>query len=366
MNLTFPDLSYTYSDNCGTIAASVTQDPTMFDCTMLGMNIVTVTVTDDSGNTSSCEATVNVVDTSAPNCVAMDHEVALDPNGEATIVISDIDNGSNAECGMFTLALDQTMFNCDDVGDNTVTLTVTSANGMMADCEATVTVNDDEIPEIDCIDDVTFSLNAMGDLTITATDLMVVTSDNCDLDPAVLDMTTFDCDDIGMVVVSISVSDENGNSNTCSSDVTIVDDLAPSCTINDITIAPNQSFDLSDFIYTFMDNCQSIEATASLDEDEFNCMELGANTVTLTVSDDSGNSENCTATVTVNDIDMPICSAMDITIELDDEGEYNLDPEEVDDGSTGGCDDLTYEVDIDFFACKRCFELSCMCIFNSN
>ena len=52
------------TDNCK--IASITADKTDFDCSNVGPNIVTMTVTDISGNKSTCQSTVTIKDVIAP------------------------------------------------------------------------------------------------------------------------------------------------------------------------------------------------------------------------------------------------------------------------------------------------------------
>ncbi|WP_206667110.1 hypothetical protein, partial [Seonamhaeicola maritimus] len=77
------------------------------------------------------------------------------------------DNGSNDACGIQSLALDVTSFDCSSVGTNPVVLTVTDNNGNTATCNATVTVEDNVDPTAIC-QDITVQLDASGDVTITA------------------------------------------------------------------------------------------------------------------------------------------------------------------------------------------------------
>ncbi|MEX2369555.1 MAG: HYR domain-containing protein, partial [Bacteroidales bacterium] len=68
---TVPDLTggVSVSDNCGTIA-SVTQSPLAGTVIGTGITTVTITATDDSGNSSSCTADLTVTDLTAPTITA--------------------------------------------------------------------------------------------------------------------------------------------------------------------------------------------------------------------------------------------------------------------------------------------------------
>ncbi len=52
----------------------------------------------------------------------------------------------------------------------------------------------------------------------------------------------------------------------------------------------------------------------------FDCSNVGANQVTLTVTDIHGNTATCVASVTVLDNTAPIAVCQDITLELGDDG----------------------------------------------
>ena len=77
---------------------------------------------------------------SPPEAVCSDYSVAVDDNGSASITINDIDGGSSASCGLQSITISEQNFDCNDLGDNTVTLTAIDINGNSDDCTATVTV----------------------------------------------------------------------------------------------------------------------------------------------------------------------------------------------------------------------------------
>jgi hypothetical protein len=78
---------------------------------------------DGHGNATVRSQDINVTAPIAPIAIAQDVTVTLDENGNATIEPSEIYNGPNNV--PFHLSLDISHFNCTNIGDNIVTLTVT-------------------------------------------------------------------------------------------------------------------------------------------------------------------------------------------------------------------------------------------------
>ncbi|MNX80434.1 hypothetical protein D3C86_1120940 [compost metagenome] len=110
--------------------------------TGLAAGTYTVTVTD----ANSCIATqsftiTTVADTTPPTVVTSNITVPLTA-GAATITAAQINNGSTDNCGIASIAVSPSTFNCSNVGANTVTLTVTDNSGNVATGTATVTITD--------------------------------------------------------------------------------------------------------------------------------------------------------------------------------------------------------------------------------
>ena len=106
-----------------------------FDCTMLGMNTVTVTVdAGGAGGMSTCTSTVTVVDSAAPTMVCTPVTVSLDAMGSGSVTVGALDGGSSDACGPLALMATQTMFGCGDVGSVGVDLTGTDGSGNSAMC----------------------------------------------------------------------------------------------------------------------------------------------------------------------------------------------------------------------------------------
>jgi hypothetical protein len=110
-----------------------------------------------------------------------------------------------------------------------------------------------------------------------------------------------DCSHIGTFPWSFSISDRNGNTTTCDITVTVLDKRAPTAVCQNATIYLQDDgkayLDPTDLDGGSSDNCGI--ASYSVDIDVFGCNQAGSNPVTLTVTDASGNSSSCTATVTV-------------------------------------------------------------------
>ena len=89
---------------------------------------------------SSQSITLTVVDDILPIVACQNLTLNIDGSGSVAITPSDIDNGSTDNCAIQTMTLSQTVFDCSNVGQNIVTLTVTDTYGNINTCNATVTV----------------------------------------------------------------------------------------------------------------------------------------------------------------------------------------------------------------------------------
>src|SRR5262249_39096695 len=159
-------------------------------------NPVVLTVTDNNDNTATCNATVTVHDVTPPTAVCQNISVDLDGTGHVTITPAQVDNGSHDACGIKSLSLDKTSFDCSNVGPNPVVLTVTDNNDNTATCNATVTVHDVTPPTAVC-QNISVDLDATGHVTITPAQVNNGSSDACGIKSLALDKTSFDCSNVG-------------------------------------------------------------------------------------------------------------------------------------------------------------------------
>jgi hypothetical protein len=344
------DINNGSSDNCDSLLLSVNQ--TQFDCGDIGTNTVVLTASDVSGNSSTCTTNVEVEDVTSPIAECQDITVQLDSDGMATISASDVDNGSSDNCDSLLQSVNQTQFDCGDIGTNTVVLTATDGSGNNSTCSAEVEVEDVTVPVAEC-QDITVDLNSSGIATISASDINNGSSDNCDSLLLSVDQTQFDCGDIGSNTVVLTASDGSGNGSTCTANVEVEDVTVPVAECQDITVDLNSSgiatISASDIDNGSSDNCDSL--MLSVDQSQFDCGDIGSNTVVLTASDGSGNSSTCTTNVEVEDVTSPIAECQDITVQLDSDGMATISASDVDNGSSDNCDSLMLSVDQSQFDC---------------
>ncbi|MFD2561386.1 Ig-like domain-containing protein [Aquimarina rubra] len=134
------------TDNCDGSITGVTS--TIFPITDQGTTIVSWTFTDTAGNSSSATQNVIILDNTPPTVLTQNITIQLDAMGNASIVASQIDNGSSDTCGIASLSVTPDTFNSSNIGANMVTLTVTDVNGNTDTADATVTVEDIIIPTV--------------------------------------------------------------------------------------------------------------------------------------------------------------------------------------------------------------------------
>jgi hypothetical protein len=154
--------------------------------------------------------------------------VQLNSYGTVTITPSQINNGSNDNCGSVTLGLDKTTFNCSNLGSNTVKLTVTDACNNTSTCSATVTVQDNIAPSITTCPANKISGTDAGSCSKTYTTYDIGTptvNDNCG---STVTWTRSDGAGtltapypFGGTIITWKATDASGNTATCQQTITV-------------------------------------------------------------------------------------------------------------------------------------------------
>jgi len=265
----------------------------------VGTTYVTWTVTDAQGNTATCVQTITITDTGDP--------VVTCPND----VNAFTDPGA---CGANAMVVSNTHEPGDffPVGTTTVTYTIADAAGNMTTCAFDVTVTDDEDPVVVCPDNIIVNFDAGScDAVVTWTARTV--TDNCP--GAAVTSSSHSSGDtfpLGTTEVTIEVTDAAGNTTTCSFDVTVRDNEAPTL-INcppDITVdgPPGEceaavTIPVPMFGTDFTD-CQNGTVASNSYNGSGNASDtypVGTTIITWTFTDPSGNTVACEQSVTVNE-----------------------------------------------------------------
>ena len=142
---------------------------------------------------------------------------------------------------------------------------------------------------------------------------------------------------LGSTTVTWTVTDNSGNSATCTQTVTVTDDVPPSITCPaDVTTTTNTGCTATGVnlgLPVTNDNC----GVANVSNNAPAVFPLGSTVVTWMVTDNAGNSTSCTQTVTVSDNVPPVALCQPVTLVLDGTGSVALAASAVDNGSSDNC-----------------------------
>ncbi|MCF8464950.1 MAG: hypothetical protein K9G41_08920, partial [Flavobacteriales bacterium] len=315
--VTFYAVPSLLDDACGiVITISICQDieavddfvPSI-DCVNGETNVINVLTNDDfGGNTpTTSDVTINII--------------TPDPTGYVTInPDGSVDVGANTPPATYTVTYEicetAVPSNCD---------------------QATLTISDNTAPTAAC-QNITVQLDASGNVTVLGEDVDNGSSDDCGIASYTLSTSLFTCANLGANTVTLTVEDGGGNTDDCAATVTVQDVTNPTAVCQNITVqldaSGNASIVAADVDNGSNDNCS---VTLSATPLSFTCANTGANTVTLTATDPSGNAATCNATVTIQDIINPTAICQNITVQLDASGNASIVAADVDNGSNDNC-----------------------------
>jgi len=325
------------TDNCGSVTLSAST--TAFTCADLGTNNVTLTVTDGSSNTSTCVGVVTIQDTISPVITCPGNQTE-NPDASCNFTLPDYTSLGSAtdNCGG-TPTITQTPAATTVIsGTTTITLTADDGNGNTSTCIFDVILNDGTAPIAVC-QNITVYLDGAGNASIAGADLDGGSTDNCSGITFTATQTAFTCADLGANNVTMTATDGNSNTDNCVAVVTVMDTIAPSAVCQNINAyldgAGNVAIAAADIDGGSTDNCSTVTLSASVTS--FTCAELGANNVTLTVTDGSSNVSVCAAVVTVIDTTSPTMVCQNINAYLDGTGNVSFVAADLDGGSTDNC-----------------------------
>ncbi|MBI1226522.1 MAG: HYR domain-containing protein [Bacteroidetes bacterium] len=300
-----------------------------FSCENSGENIVTLMLTSD-GQKVTCEATVTV---NAPS-LSITCPESFSKNVTSNVCGYQLSDGvlflpnANQACG-FTLTND---FNGTStmagelmpVGTTTITWTISNESGENADCSFDVTVVDNVKPTINCPNKVNQVTNAESCTfqSTTGQALIATASDHCGIasltnDYNGLENLAQETFPLGTTTIVWTATDVNGNTSNCSFNLQVVDNVKPviDCPSN---ITVNNDAGECGAIVTYntsaADNCGVASFVMTAGSASGSAFPVGNTTVSWLATDNSGNTETCNFTVTVNDAESPVVNCGDVTV----------------------------------------------------
>lgn len=179
-----------------------------------------VQVTDANGCQSATSVTLTSSDNQPPTVSAQNGTVALNANGQATVTLVTIGAQFGDNCGVSGANIVPSTFDCQQIGDQTVTLIVTDLSGNTASMTVIVKVVDNIVPVLTCpANIVTCSYDNL------VTYASPIAEDNCllagngqwDLDgpPSGSEFP------VGVTPVTYTYTDASGNSGACAFTVAV-------------------------------------------------------------------------------------------------------------------------------------------------
>lgn len=297
----------------------------------IGAGTYTVTITDSHQCVKAQTYVLNSVDNQPPVATNTNLTIYLDDNGLADlnwVLPSDLFTDN---CSLASLVLDKLTFDCSNLGQVSVIATGTDNAGNFTQSVLNVTVKDTIAPQITCPDSFTHGIcqgAPFWDEPVTSDNCLVASTTQTE---GYTKGTVFP---IGVTIVAYEVTDQSGNKNTCSFNITVTEGLSVKLsTQNMLCNNVNNGSAKVDTIglvqpYTIL---WSTGATTS------SINNLGEGTYSVTISDGNG----CTSSDTFNitnpaPIVLELISVTDATSEQANDGTINI-------SVTGGTPEYTYE-----------------------
>lgn len=183
-----------------------------------------VTVTDQNGCQSSTAVVLTASDNVPPSVSVQNAAIAIDASGSAQVTLASLSAQLSDNCGVASSVIQPNVFNCTQLGQHIVTVTVTDQTGLTATATATVTIADNSAPVVSC----------PANLTRCAADNMVtydapIAVDNClgnggdwNLENGLPSGSEFP---VGTTTQTYTYTDAGGNIGACSFSVTVIEQV---------------------------------------------------------------------------------------------------------------------------------------------
>lgn len=304
---TYVELGATATDNDATFVAAPSADTSGVDTSIPGTYMVVYSVSDPSGNSSTANRTVSVIDTTAPAIILTGADPQVIESGSPYVELGATATDNDATFAA-TPSANSSGVNTAVPGSYTVIYSVTDPSGNTGTANRTVAVVDTTDPVITLTGanpQVIESGTSYVELGATASD-----NDATFVGAPTADASGVDTSTPGSYVVVYSVTDPSGNTGTASRTVSVIDTTDPVITVtgaNPQTIEAGAAY--SELGATATDNDASFSATPTADASGVDTSTPGTYVVSYSVTDPSGNTSSATRNVDVVDTTPPVVSA---------------------------------------------------------
>ncbi|MBT3647922.1 MAG: T9SS type A sorting domain-containing protein, partial [Flavobacteriales bacterium] len=340
------------SDNCS-ISARWLSDSN-FTCADTGWNTITFYARDRSGNVDSMLAEVFIVDTMPPFVTGSGDTLYLDANGMAVIDTAAMNISVYDNCQVDWVQFTIDTFYCADVGTNNWQVVASDVSGNVDSLNLSIVVADTFAPTVNA-QNISVYLDSFGMATVDTTMVNAGAYDNCGIDSMWLAQQNFNCaDTTGGTINWLYAVDGNGNVDSASFVISVIDTIAPNLVAQNDTIYLDSSgvtsIDTS-LISSAFDNCGL--DTLYFSQSSFTCADSGVNSITVTAIDESGNQTDVQIIVTVLDTIAPfVNSYSSITVYVNSTGVAYLNTAMFDDGSNDNCQIDSLSISMDSLTCS--------------
>jgi gliding motility-associated-like protein len=290
---------------------------------------------------------------------------------------------SNTECGLENYSFTEVQvinpcvvqFREDDApsvlpfGNTVVTFEAVGYNGNTQQCTTSVFVQDVSLEnEILCVPEI-FRNTDENSCFATVSIMNPVISGNCE--PVTVTNNFNNTSSITDAIFPVGTTtvvwtafftdeDDDGEGGlvpmTCNTKVHVSDITAPTMAcVNGLTLPLTSEgiigITVDQIDAGSFDACDIVGRTIS--KTEFDCSNIGPNEVLLTAVDSHGNSNSCTATVTVVDEIIPTAQCNDVEVQLTDEGTISINPDQINNNSFDNCSISNLSLSQSTFDCSH-------------
>jgi hypothetical protein len=272
---------------------------------------VTITATDGAGNTGNCTFTVTASDITNPS-VTCPPAQAFSLSANCTAQIPDLTTTTNAadNCTASpTLTQNPTAgTTVSGTGAQPVTVTATDGSGNTANCTVSITFQDQDPPTVTCPGNTTVALNPNCQAQVPNYAGQSSASDNCTASPTITQSPAPNSlfTGGGPHTVTITATDGASNPATCTFQVSGVDAVPPTVTCpatQTLALDPQCNGLLPDYgpLANATDNCTGSPAKTQVPAPGTSFAGPGTTSVTITATDGSSLTDDCTFTVNITD-----------------------------------------------------------------